>query len=112
MSSPKRPLLPFILSANDLIAGSAVYHGACGWSHSLSDALVAKNDVEADMLEAAKRDAEREQRVVELELVPVCLDDAGLVAPRHYRERIRALGPTVRLDLGPQAMGLHAHVSV
>ena len=43
--------------------------------------------------------------MVEPEIVPVGTDPAGRLVPSHYREKIRALGPTIRTDLGPQARG-------
>jgi hypothetical protein len=50
--------------------------------------------------------------VIAAELIPVTLDEEGRIGPSHYRARIRALGPTVRTDLGPQSQGENAHVSL
>ena len=108
----KRPPLPLILSANALLDGAVVYRTARGWSPHLADARIARDGAGALGLEAALIEAERTGEVIEPELVPVALDPGGRIVPTHYRGRIRALGPTVRRDLGPQARGDHGHVSL
>jgi hypothetical protein len=112
MTSGKRPPLPLILSANAVLDGDVVYRIAGGWSGRLSDAVVAQDDEEAAQLGAAQQAAERSGEVIGAELVSVSFDAAGRIVPAHYRERIRALGPTVRPDLGPQGRGEHVHVSL
>jgi hypothetical protein len=102
-----------IMSANGLLDGVVVYYAPGGlWSPRLVDALVAVTDGEAAALEAARAAAEARGDVVEPEIVPVATDAAGRLVPAHYREKIRALGPTIRTDLGPQAAGEHLHVSL
>ena len=109
----KRPDQSLILSANALLGGEVVYYAAGGvWSPHLAEALVANGEEEAAALEAARVAAEASGVVVEPEIVPVGTDAAGRLVPSHYREKIRALGPTVRTDLGPQAAGENAHVSL
>lgn len=109
----KRPQAAMIMSANALLDGAVVYHAPGGaWSPHLADALVARTGEEAAALEAARAAAEASGEVVEPEILPVETDAAGNIVPSHYRERIRALGPTVRTDLGPQARGEHVHVSL
>jgi len=112
MAIRKRLPLPAILSANALLEGDVVYHDGTGWSPHLAAAFVAADEAGLIRLEAALDDAVAANSVVEPELVPVTRDAAGLILPSHYRERIRALGPTIRTDLGPQARGEHAHVSL
>jgi hypothetical protein len=102
-----------IMSANALLDGAVVYYAPGGlWSPHLADALVAVTETEAATLEAARAAAEAHGAVVEPEIVPVGTDPAGRLVPSHYREKIRALGPTVRRDLGPQARGEPDHVSL
>ena len=112
MSAVKRPPLPAILSANALLGGETVYWAGPGWSVHLGNALVARDEAGAAALEAVRDAAATAADVVGPELVAVALDRAGRIVPSHYRERIRALGPTVRPDLGPQGRGEHAHVSL
>jgi hypothetical protein len=109
----KRPEQALIMSANALLGGEVVYYATGGtWSPHLADALVAVTEAEATALEAARAVAEARGAVVEPEIVLVEADAVGNIVPSHYREKIRALGPTVRTDLGPQARGEHAHVSL
>jgi hypothetical protein len=109
----KRPGQALIMSANALLGGEVVYYAADGrWSQHLAEALVTSGEEEAAALEAARVAAEASGAVVEPELLPVETDAAGRIVPSHYREKIRALGPTVRTDLGPQARGEHHHVSL
>lgn len=112
MSVGKGQRLPAILSANALLDGDVVYRTEHGWSPRLGEAEVARDDAALARLEAALADASAGQEVVGPELVPIVLDGAGRIVPSHYRARIRALGPTVRPDLGPQANGEHRHVSL
>ena len=112
MAIGKRPAPPFILSANALLDGSVVYHSAAGWSPSLADAVVARDGEAAERLAERREAAERSGEVIGPELIAVAFDWHRLIVPSHYRERIRALGPTVRTDLGPQAIGEHMHVSL
>lgn len=102
-----------IMSANALLGGEVVYYAVGGhWSTQLADALVASGEDAGAALEAARLAAEAKGEVVEPEIVAVETDAAGRLVPSHYREKIRALGPTVRRDLGPQAAGEHQHVSL
>ena len=112
MAVRKRLPLPAILSANALLEGDVVYHSGTGWSPHLADAFVAADEEGLTLLEAALDEAVAISSVVEPDIVPVQRDAAGRILPNHYRERIRALGPTVRTDLGPQARGEHIHVSL
>ena len=111
MTAGKRPAGPVILSANALRDGDVVYWAGPGWSVHLGNALVARDPAAGEALAAVRDAAEASGEVVGAELVAVALDRAGRIVPSHYRERIRALGPTVRHDLGPQARGENMHVS-
>ena len=95
-----------IMSANGLLDGAVIYYAPGGsWSSSLADALVAVTEAEASALETARAAAEARGDVVEPEILPVESDAAGRLVPSHYREKIRALGPTIRTDLGRRRPG-------
>jgi hypothetical protein len=112
MSAGKGLRLPAILSANALLGGHVVYRTADGWSPRLAEAAVAPDEEALTRLQAVRDEALRGEEVIAPELIPVAIDGAGRVVPGHVRERIRALGPTVRRDLGPQSVGEHQHVSL
>ncbi|MBD8545799.1 DUF2849 domain-containing protein [Sphingomonas sp. CFBP 8760] len=82
-----------ILTGNDLASGDVTWWTGTGWSRHLDDAI----DV-ADQGEAIARAEEGARRVN----VPYVID-ATMTAdgprPAHIKDRIRALGPTVRPDL-------------
>ena len=82
-----------ILTGNDLASGDVTWRTGTGWSRHLEDAI----DV-ADQGEAIARAEEGARRVN----VPYVID-ATMTAdgprPAYIKDRIRALGPTVRPDL-------------
>jgi hypothetical protein len=82
-----------LLTGNDLPTGDVVWWTGQGWSRHVEDSI----DV-ADQGEAILRAEEGARRVN----VPYVID-ATLTAdgprPAHIKDRIRALGPTVRPDL-------------
>jgi hypothetical protein len=82
-----------LLTGNDLPTGDVVWWTGQGWSRHVEHAI----DV-ADQGEAILRAEEGARRVN----VPYVID-ATLTAdgprPAHIKDRIRALGPTVRPDL-------------
>ena len=91
-----------VLTANDLAGGQVVFLSETGWSDRYADAWIFDDAAAADAaLETA--------RVATLTLAdPYLIDVAavdGLPVPTSYRERIRALGPTIHPDMGPQAEG-------
>ncbi|MEL6979963.1 MAG: DUF2849 domain-containing protein [Pseudomonadota bacterium] len=91
-----------IVSANLLLEGDIVYRTAGGgWSRAWRDAAVSHGREAADALLASA--AAEPHLVVDAQLAPVFLDAAGQARPATLRERIRALGPTTRTDLGKQA---------
>ncbi len=95
-----------IITANRLADGLVVFLDAAGdWSEDFHQgAIIADPAAKAKALavaaEAAARNHVVDPYAIELEL------RAGHLAPKALRERIRATGPTVRLDLGKQAQGL------
>ena len=56
----------------------------------------------ADALEAEGLAEMSRNKVVDAYLVDVVLGENG-PQPRHFRERLRTLGPSIRPDLGKQA---------
>ena len=103
----KRPPLPAILLANDLLDGDVVFavmgaDGRLGWARDPGLALVAADDAGAGRLETFAAAELAAQHVVDAYLVDVELAAGGPV-PRHFRERFKTLGPSNRPDLGKQA---------
>ena len=92
-----------ILTANRLQVGEVVYwNSAKGWVESLSDAeVLAEGKADAALKGAAEWVLKRE--VVGPYLFAVKVSESA-VTPVKIRERIRAAGPTVRRDLGKQAV--------
>ena len=85
------------ITANRLIDGIAVWLTPAGrWSESVYDARVAEDADTLAAMEAIAAQATKACTVV----------DALPIVPTKNKERIRALGPTVRLDLGKQADSL------
>jgi hypothetical protein len=102
MTTPEKGQL---VTANRLRDGIAVFLTRSGeWSEVIDEAVLALEPQAAAALEARAKDDERKTLVTGAYLI-----DAerlnGRVRAAHIRERMRALGPTVRLDLGKQAEG-------
>ncbi len=82
-----------LLTGNDLATGDVTWWTGSGWSRHIEDAT----DVGPDG-EAIARAEEGARRVN----VPYVIDAAATPdgpRPAHIKDRIRALGPTVRPDL-------------
>jgi len=92
-----------VVTANRLTDGIVVFFTAqSGWSDGINDAAVATTAEQGQkLLDAAQADV-LARKVVEPYLIDVRTGD-GSIEPVRYRERIRALGPTIRPDLGKQA---------
>ena len=106
-ATAKRVPLPAILLANDLLDGDVVFAaigdaGALAWTRDPAQALVAGDDVAAERLEAFATAELAGNKVVDAYLVDVAIED-GVPVPRHYRERMKTTGPSIRRDLGKQA---------
>lgn len=92
-----------VLTANRLSDGIAVWLGADGsWQKTIDEAFVARHEAALTGLQDAEKVAAFDIQVVDVTLVDVEERD-GHLYPLRLRERIRATGPTVRLDLGKQA---------
>ncbi len=95
-----------IVTANRLDDGLVVYLAepdcGAGWSERIGDAGVAGDDAAAGRLLARAEGPGQEVRVVGPYLIEVACE-AAVPRPVSHREAIRALGPSVRPDLGKQA---------
>ena len=101
-----------IVLASRLTDGRVVFLQADGdsvaWKALLTEATVAADDSESTRpLKLAEADAVTSHAVIEPYLGDVEQVD-GEWRPTKYREVIRCLGPTMRLDLGKQAEGATA----
>jgi len=82
-----------ILTGNDLATGDVIWWTGQGWSIHVNDAAdVGDKGEEIGQAEVAAR------RANEVYVIEATVDTNG-VRPAHIKDRIRALGPTVRLDL-------------
>ena len=102
MTTPEKGQL---VTANRLRDGIAVFLTRAGeWSETIDDAALALEPEAAAALEVRAKEDEKKTLVTGSYLVDAERVD-GRVRASHIRERMRALGPTVRLDLGKQAEG-------
>ncbi len=83
-----------ILTGNDLKTGAVTWWDGSGWSLHVEDAVDAGE--QADTILATEQAA---RRVVSAYAIDATRTADGGVRPAHIKERIRALGPTVRPDL-------------
>ena len=82
-----------ILTGNDLKSGAVVWWDGTGWSQYVDDAV----DVGDRADEIAAR--EESSRRVNVPYAIEAVRDENGVRPAHIKDRVRALGPTVRPDL-------------
>ena len=82
-----------LLTGNDLASGDVIWWTGQGWSRHVEDAV----DV-ADQGEAIAHAEEGARRVNSPYVIDATLTSDG-PRPAHIKDRIRALGPTVRPDL-------------
>ncbi len=92
-----------ILTANRLNDGEAVWLSSDhSWAETIHRAEIAGDGPAQEKLERAGHAAFLKNEVVDVNLIDIELID-GVPVPLRLRERIRAAGPTNRLDLGKQA---------
>ena len=103
-----------IVIANYLGSGRVVFlakgsgEGSVSWGELIDTAEVATDEDRATALLAlAEADVAERNVVMDPYLIDV-EEEGGSLRPTKYREAIRALGPTVRQDLGKQAEGAEA----
>ena len=82
-----------ILTGNDLKSGAVTWWDGVQWSLHVEDAVDVGDH--ADTILAREQAARRVNAAYAIEAVK---DQRG-VRPAHIKDRIRALGPTVRTDL-------------
>lgn len=97
--SSKLPKLPLVLTGNLLRDGDVVYFDGSDWTGDLSSAALAEDEETARRLETMAGNVAGV--VVDAYLVTVAKGEGGRPAPAHYREAIRASGPTI--DFGETA---------
>jgi hypothetical protein len=92
-----------ILTANRLTDGEAVWYSADhSWAETIDGAEIARDKAAEEKLEAIGAAAFDRNLVVDVNLIDIDVVD-GEIVPTRLRERIRAVGPTNRNDLGKQA---------
>ena len=82
-----------ILTGNDLASGDVIWWSGSGWSRGVEDAV----DV-GDTGEALGAEEEAARRVNGAYVIEAT-DTVDGPRPAHIKDRVRALGPTVRPDL-------------
>ena len=90
-----------VLRANRLTDGVVVWLTADGWSEQVADAQIAADDAARAALETRAAADEERNLVVGAEAAPVAQAETPQVT--LIKDVVRAKGPTVRPDLGPQA---------
>lgn len=83
-----------ILTGNDLKSGAVVWWDGASWSLHVDDAVDAGDA--ADSILASEQSARRVNAAYAIEAER---DEKGGIRPAHIKDRVRALGPTVRPDL-------------
>ncbi len=83
-----------ILTGNDLKTGAVMWWDGAGWSPRVDDAVDAGPEAEEIL---AREEAAR--RINVPYAIEATREDSGAIRPAHIKDRIRALGPTVRPDL-------------
>ena len=97
--------MPDVITANRLTDGLVVFQTVDGrWTEDFNRAVVLPDpQATTDALERAKQD---QANNIVVEPYAVAVEERnGHPAPKSLREAIRAAGPTIRRDLGKQALG-------
>ena len=91
------------LTANRLADGEVIFWNAGDWVERFADAELFADEAAASAAEARAKGQSR--LLVDAYLIDVVDADGDGPAPLSYRERLRALGPTNKLEHGKQAAG-------
>ena len=83
-----------ILTGNDLKTGEVTWWTGEGWSIHVDEAADVGD--QGDLIMAAEEAA---RRVNVPYIIEASREEDGSVRPAHIKDRVRALGPTVRPDL-------------
>ena len=93
-----------IVTANEIMSGQVVFlTPQGGWSTDPAEAAFAESREAAEALLARGLASNARSEAELVALIAAGRDAGGRPYPTRKRERIRALGPTVRRDLGYQA---------
>ena len=98
-----------VITANRLTDGVVVFQTiGDSWTEDFNRAAVLPDaQATADALKRAKQD---EANNIVVDAYAVAVEERnGHLAPKALREAIRAAGPTIRRDLGKQALGQAPH---
>ena len=82
-----------IITGSDLRTGDVIWWTGEGWSRHVNDAVEAGEHAEAIIARENAKQIVTDTHVIDAEHGP------DGVRPAHIKDRIRALGPTVRPDL-------------
>lgn len=88
----------YIVTGNDLRTGQVLWWAGHNWSPHLADAKA----VNAEEGEALRVKTVAEARINDCAVIEAEHTDKG-PRPLHIRERVRAIGPSVRMDLALDA---------
>ena len=94
----KLPKLPVVLTANLLREGDVVYFDGSEWTRALDGAEVAQSEAAARAMEATAMN--QATQVVDAAFIAVAMGPNDEPEPTHYREVIRATGPTIAFGGG------------
>ncbi|HTK36360.1 MAG TPA: DUF2849 domain-containing protein [Caulobacteraceae bacterium] len=100
--APAKPPLFKAVTGNRLLDGEVVFWNQGAWVEQFADIELFDDPAAAD---AALAGAHAQPTViVDPYMIEVKVED-GLPVPTAYRERVRALGPTIHPDMGKQVEG-------
>ncbi|MEI6486124.1 MAG: DUF2849 domain-containing protein [Sphingomonadales bacterium] len=94
--------MPRLLTGNRLETGDVLWWAGSDWSLHLNDAVAVDADGEALIARLAPQ-----ERINDLALIDVDATPAGW-HPRSTRERVRAVGPSVRPDFALPSLPVDA----
>jgi hypothetical protein len=94
--------MPRILTGNRLETGEVIWWTGSGWSQHLNDAVAVDEEGEALLTRFLP-----EERINDLALIDVDATPVGW-RPRSTRERVRAVGPSVRPDFALPSLPVEA----
>jgi hypothetical protein len=90
------------ITASTLSEGDVVFWSHDAWAPRFADAQLFDDKQALDAMVAQAQT--QVTTVVDVYPIDVVLEE-GLPVPTSYRERVRALGPTIHPDMGKQAEG-------
>ena len=88
----------YLVTGNDLAQGHVLWWAGDRWSQHLADAKA----VSAEEGEALRLATVEKARINDCAVIEAEITDKG-PRPLHIRERVRAIGPSVRMDLAQDA---------